>query len=76
MTTLEPLTHAQGEALGILEANGGWMTMRDICNARGQFVLWRTINALVEKGYVEKHHASGGPNEYRAKQLPLALDDD
>jgi hypothetical protein len=55
------ITDAQQRALNKLRDHGGWMLLRDLDGC-----LWRTINALVKRGLVERHTVAG-LSEYKAK---------
>jgi hypothetical protein len=53
------LSDAQAFALSKLKSNGDWMLLRDIQ------AQWRTVNALVDKGLVERHTVAS-LSEYKA----------
>ncbi len=53
------LSDAQTLALSKMKSNGDWMLLRDID------AQWRTVNALVDKGLVERNTVAS-LSEYKA----------
>ena len=63
---MKKLSRIQRNIHDLLVEHSGWLTWRDMLALRGANVQWRTIDALIRAGLVERHVAGGGSAKYRA----------